>query len=114
MIHREALAAKTLPICLNIVLQDAVKIVNFVKNSALNTSLFRNICLEMDAVQKNLLYHTEVRWLSKGNVLKRILDLKDEITETEERRHNGLICSGIESGFLNFAISVIFLKDSTL
>ena len=40
MIHREALAAKTLPICINIVLQDAIKIVNFVKNSALNTRLF--------------------------------------------------------------------------
>src|SRR5271156_1067213 len=35
----------------------------------------------MDAAQLNLLYYTEVRWLSKGNILKRVLDLKVEVTE---------------------------------
>ncbi|KAI6649927.1 hypothetical protein LOD99_6291 [Oopsacas minuta] len=44
MIHREALAAKTLPTSLNVILQEVIKIVNFAKNSALNTRLFRNLC----------------------------------------------------------------------
>ena len=81
MIHREALAAKTLPASLNVILQEVIKIVNFVKSSALNTRLFRNLCLDMDAAHINLSYNTEVRWLSKGNVLKRVLDLKEETTE---------------------------------
>ena len=35
----------------------------------------------MDAEHKTLLYHTEVRWLSKGNVLRRLLDLHVEVRE---------------------------------
>ena len=35
----------------------------------------------MDATHKTLLYHTEVRWLSKGNVLKCLLDLHVEVKE---------------------------------
>ena len=81
MLHREALAAKTLPASLNVILLEVIKIVNFVKCSALNIRLFRNHCLEMDAAHIELLYHTEVRWLSKGNVLKHVLDLKEEIKE---------------------------------
>ena len=38
MIHRDALASKTLPASLNLVLQVVIKIVNFVKSSALNTT----------------------------------------------------------------------------
>ena len=33
----------------------------------------------MDSEYKCLLYHTKVRWLSKGKVLKRILHLKEEV-----------------------------------
>lgn len=40
MIHREALAGKKVSLDLNSVLQDAVRIINFIKSRALNTRLF--------------------------------------------------------------------------
>lgn len=78
MIHRQALAAKTLPTELKEVLDDTVKTVNFVKSSALNSRLFRLLCSDLDFVHETLLYHTEVRWLSRGNVVKTMFELKDE------------------------------------
>lgn len=33
----------------------------------------------MGALHQNLLYHTEVRWLSKGNMLTRVIELKSEL-----------------------------------
>ena len=66
MIPRQALASHSLP-------------VNFVKGSALNTRLFRNLCTEMDAIHDSLLYYTAVRWLSRGNVMIRFHDLLGEI-----------------------------------
>ena len=35
----------------------------------------------MDASHQSLLYHTEVRWLSKGNLLLRICELLDGISQ---------------------------------
>ena len=35
----------------------------------------------MDADHYNLPYHTEVRWLSKGNVLKRVFTLRNELRD---------------------------------
>ncbi|CAM1314961.1 Uncharacterised protein r2_g2546 [Pycnogonum litorale] len=81
MIHREALAAKTLPVQMKQVLTQAVKIVNYIKASALNTRLFRSLCKDMDSAHQNLLYHTEVRWLSRGNVLLRLYELRNEVRE---------------------------------
>ena len=64
-IHREALASKTLPCGLQDVLKVTIKIVNFVKSSALHTRLFRKLCEDMGSELINLLYYTKVRWLSK-------------------------------------------------
>ena len=63
----------------NAVLADAVKIVNFVKARPLNSRLFSNLCKEMNSDHDTLLLHTEVRWLSRGNVLQRLFELKDEL-----------------------------------
>ena len=63
MIHREALASKTSPLFLNLVIQEVNIIAIYLKSSALNTCLYQKLCSEMDAVKKNLLYHTEVRSL---------------------------------------------------
>ena len=57
-----SLASKTLPESLQDVMNIAIKTVNFVKNAALNTCLFRKLCSEMNAEHLNLLYYTRVRW----------------------------------------------------
>ena len=61
MIHCEALAARILPESLKEVMQVVIKVVNFIKSSAVQTRLFRNLCADMDADHVNLLYYTEVR-----------------------------------------------------
>ena len=80
-IHREALASKTLPDQINTVFKVLVKIVNYVKSSALNTRLFRKICQHMESDFKVLLFDTRVRWLSAGKILNRIFTLKEELME---------------------------------
>ena len=75
-IHREAFASKTLPCGLQDVLKVTIKLV---KNSALHTRLFRQLCKDMGFEHINLLYYTKVRWLCKGNVLSRVFELRDEL-----------------------------------
>ena len=78
MIHREALVAKKISPDLNAVVQDAVKVIYFIKSHTLNTSSFANLCDEMKSEYTTLLLHCEIRWLSKGKALKRLLILKNE------------------------------------
>ena len=78
-IHREAFTFKPLPCGLQDVHKVTIKIVNFVKSSALHTRLFRRLCEDMGSEDINLLYYTIVRWLSKGNVLSRVFQLRDEL-----------------------------------
>ena len=67
VIYREALASKTLSASMKDKLAIAIRVVNFVKASATNTRLFSKLCKEMDTAHETLLFHTSVRWLSKGN-----------------------------------------------
>ncbi len=80
-IHREALATKKMPDELLSVLNDVVKIVNFIKARPLNSRIFRTICNEMGSEHETLLLHTEVRWLSRGMVLSRMFELRCEVQE---------------------------------
>jgi hypothetical protein len=72
IIHREALASRDLKPKLHSALQEAVKVVNFVKARLLNSRLFAILCEEVQADHKPLLLHSEVRWLSRGKVLTTI------------------------------------------
>ena len=46
---------------------------------ALNQRIFSCRCADKDADHQALLLHSEVRWLSRGRVLKRICDLRGKI-----------------------------------
>ncbi|KAF2348878.1 protein of unknown function DUF4371 [Trinorchestia longiramus] len=79
VIHRQSLASKTLPGNLRSSMNLAIKVVKFVKNSSLNSRLFVALCSDLGTDYKTLLFHTEVRWLSKGNMLCRLYELKNEV-----------------------------------
>lgn len=79
MIHRQALASRTLPRELQAILDSAIKIVNYVKSMPVNTRLFRELCKDLDSEHQLLLFYTKVRWLSKGNVLNRVFELREEL-----------------------------------
>jgi hypothetical protein len=78
-IHREALAARKMPAILKTVQTESVKDVNFIKSRAMNSRLFSILCNEMGSEHDKLLLHTEVRWLSRGNVLSRLFELRSEV-----------------------------------
>ena len=78
VIHREVLTSKTLPAAMKNKL--AIITVNFIKASAVNSRLFAKLCKDMNSHDEILLFHTNVRWLSKGNMLARVNDLKDEVS----------------------------------
>ena len=61
-------------------MRQVIQVVNFIKSRPLQSRLFAQLCDAMDSDYKSLLYHTEVRWLSKGKVLNRLVRLKVEVT----------------------------------
>ena len=78
-LNREALVAKTLPADLASVLNTVISIVNFIKTKPLRSRMFAILCEEVGADHTNLLLHTEVRWLFRGNVLARVYDLRNKL-----------------------------------
>ena len=68
MIHRQVLATKTLPGPFKEVLNRVIKAVNVVKSRPLATRLFKVLCEDLGSTHETLLFHTEVRWLSKGEL----------------------------------------------
>lgn len=79
MLHRENLAAGKLSATLASTIKDVVEIVNFIKAGSLNCRLFKTLCEELGSEFSHLLFHSSVRWLSRGKVLRRLLDLRTEV-----------------------------------
>ncbi len=78
VIHREALASKKMNPVLHDVLNDSVKVINFIKSRPFNARLFLCLCENTRAEHTQLLLHTEVRWLSRGRILKKLSELQSE------------------------------------
>ena len=61
------------------VLNQVITIVNFIKSQSLASGLFSRFCEAMGSDCKCLLYHTNVRYLSRESALKRVVQLKAEL-----------------------------------
>ncbi|XP_067139344.1 zinc finger BED domain-containing protein 5-like [Centruroides vittatus] len=85
-LHRHALVTKNMPENLNQILCEAAKLVNFIKSRPLQNRLFAKLCDEMGENKKSLLFHTEVRGLSRGKVLIRVLELQDELIFFQDKQ----------------------------
>jgi hypothetical protein len=86
VIHRQHLVAKKLSDRLHKSLNIVITAVNKIKAHALNDRLFRELCDENDKDFKRLLLHTEVRWLSKGNCIRRFYNLFDTVVQFFEEK----------------------------
>ncbi|XP_068228064.1 zinc finger BED domain-containing protein 5-like [Palaemon carinicauda] len=53
--------------------------VNFMKSRPKQTRLFSILCKEMGSAHEGLLLHTDVMWLSRGEVLSRVHELRQKI-----------------------------------
>ena len=94
IIHRYALACEMLAISLKEVLDLVTKLINFVKESTLNSHLFKELCKDMNADHESLVFYCAVPWLSKGNVVCRFFQLRKELrvsTATKKRYFCGCI-----------------------
>ncbi|CAB1329235.1 unnamed protein product [Coregonus sp. 'balchen'] len=79
IIHKSVLCAK---LCgkMKETMDTVTRLVNFVcESSSLQHRLFRGLLEEMSAEHKDILLHNDIRWLSKGRVLERVFDLRDEL-----------------------------------
>jgi len=48
-----------------LVLQEAIKVIKFIKTRVLRSGLFSKLCSQMGSEHIQLLLNTEVRWLSR-------------------------------------------------
>ena len=64
---------------LKVVLDEAVLVKKFTNTRPLQSRVFNPLCENMGRHQATLLLHTDVRWLSLGNILVRMVELRKEL-----------------------------------
>ncbi|XP_029633868.1 protein FAM200A-like [Octopus sinensis] len=112
VIHRQHLVAKNINGWLNDPLLLVIKTVNKLKSNSLSDRIFRQLCLDNDDDFVRLLYHTEVRWLSKSNCVVRFVKLFHVIISFSESTL--LSASLIAAKRDIFCLSDIFTKFNDL
>ncbi|XP_070761850.1 general transcription factor II-I repeat domain-containing protein 2-like [Enoplosus armatus] len=83
ILQQEALCCKSLK--MDHIMQVVVGTVNFIRARGLNHRQFDSLLSDSN-ITHSLPYHTEVRWLSRGAVLRRFFDLREEIGQLMEKK----------------------------
>ena len=79
IIHQQNLCAMTLNY--KHVIGPVTKAVNFIRARGLNHRQFQKFLDDLNSAHQDLLYFTDVRWLSKGRMIKRFYDLREEVVQ---------------------------------
>ena len=78
-LHQEALCAQTFPLECTQVMNVVIQIINKIMAKALNHDQFRMLLDEVDSMYSDILLYNKVRWLSRGEVLKRFVVCLKEV-----------------------------------
>ena len=78
IIHQQNLCAKSLKF--KHVMGPVIKTVNFIRARRLNHRQFQTFLDDLDTEHQDQAYFSEVRWLSKGSMLRRFYALRKEVT----------------------------------
>lgn len=62
-----------------------ITMVNYIKPHPLHTRLFAKLGADMGSEYENVLFHTEARWLSRGNVWERFIKLRNKLFGCEKK-----------------------------
>ncbi|XP_073670885.1 general transcription factor II-I repeat domain-containing protein 2 [Paramisgurnus dabryanus] len=86
LIHQQVLCAKCLKF--DHVVSPLVKAINFIRAKALYHRQFQQFLSDIEAQYGDVIYHNDVRWLSRGNALQRFFLLRREIGQFfDEKGH---------------------------
>ena len=96
-LHREVLVSKITQNELKEVLNQVIEMVNFIKTRPLKCRIFELLCKDMDSHYVRLLLHTEVRWLSKGKVPSRVIELQEELSIFFSNEKLGRFCKKLKN-----------------
>ena len=77
IIHQQNLCAKSLKF--KHVMGPVIKAINFIRARGLNHRQFQKLLDNLDTEHQDLAYFSEVRWLSKGSILRRFYKLRKEV-----------------------------------
>ena len=85
-----------------------MKVLNFIRARALNHRIFKKLCQETGGQHEVLLYHTKVLWLSRGQVLKRLMELRKEVLFFLKEKQNLL---SVQFDCKEFLYGLAYLAD---
>ena len=108
-LHREVRVSKSIGNDLKQVLDITVNIINFIKQRPLKSCMFARLCENMQKDHMTLLLHTEARWLSRGEVLSRVFELRQELLLFFKENNKASFCECLES--TNWQMKLAYLAD---
>lgn len=77
LIHQQNLCAGVLS--MNHVMEVVIKLTNFIRSHALHHRQFKEFLRQLSSEYGDVVYFTNVRWLSRGKCLERFFNLREEI-----------------------------------